>query len=142
MKSVLPLRIASVLTFIHAILHTAGGVFGRTPPGPAAMVVATMKATPIHALGVTRTFFEFYRGMGLGVSIFLTAESIVFWQLSSLAKTAAPQLRPILATFLVAYLVFAFNSYLYFFAAPVIVEALIGLCFLWAIVAAKPANAG
>jgi hypothetical protein len=80
--------------------------------------------------------------MGLAASISLTAESIVFWQLASLAKTAAPQLRPIFATFLVAYLVFAFDSYLYFFAAPVIVETLIAMCFLWAIVAAKPAAAG
>jgi hypothetical protein len=142
MRSVLALRIASVLTFIHAVLHTVGGVFGKTPPGPATMVVETMKGNPIHVLGVTRTYFEFYRGMGLAASISLTAESIVFWQLASLAKTAAPQLRPIFATFLVAYLVFAFDSYLYFFAAPVIVETLIALCFLWAIVAAKPAAAG
>ena len=139
MKAVLPLRIAAVLTFIHAVLHTVGGVFGKTPPGPAAMVVETMKANPVHVLGVTRTLWDFYHGMGLGVSISLTAESIVFWQLSHLAKTAAPQLRPVFATFLVAYLAFALNSYLYFFAAPVIVEALIALCFLWAIVAAKPA---
>jgi len=141
MKSVLPLRIASALTFIHAVLHTVGGVFGKTPPGPATFVVDTMKANPIQALGVTRTYFEYYRGMGLGVSISLTAESIVFWQLSNLAKTAAPQLRPVFATFMVAYLVFALNSYLYFFAAPVLVETLIALCFLWAILAAKPAIA-
>ncbi len=42
---------------------------------------------------------------------------------------------------MVAYLGFALNSYLYFFAAPVIVETLIALCFLWALVAAKPATA-
>lgn len=141
MKSVLALRIASVLTFIHAVLHTVGGVFGKTPPGPASMVVETMKANPVHVLGVTRTLWEFYHGMGLGVSITLTAESIVFWQLSILAKTSAPKLRPIFATFMVAYLGFALNSYLYFFAAPVIVEILIALCFLWALVAAKPATA-
>ncbi len=141
MKAVLALRIASVLTFIHAVLHTVGGVFGKIPPGPATIAVDAMKANQFVALGVTRTFWEYYRGMGLGVSIFLTAESIVFWQLSILAKTAAPQLRPIFATFMVAYLVFALNSYRYFFAAPVIVEILIALCFLWAIVAAKPATA-
>jgi hypothetical protein len=140
MKSVLPLRIASVLTLIHAVLHTVGGVFGRTPPGVATMVVATMRANPVQALGVTRTYFDFYRGMGLCVTIFLTAEAVVFWQLGSLAKNFAPQLRPILATFLVAYLALSVNSYLYFFFAPVIVEILISACFLWAIVAAKPTH--
>jgi hypothetical protein len=141
MKAVLPLRIASVLTFIHAVLHTIGGVFGKTPPGPATMVVATMKANPIQVLGVTRTLWDFYHGMGLGVTIALTAESIVFWQLASLAKTVAPRLRPILATFLVAYLALAVNSCFYFFAGPVIAEILIAACFAWAIVAAKPAIA-
>ena len=141
MKSVLALRIASVLTFIHAVLHTVGGVFGKIPPGPATIVVETMKANPFTCSVSRERSVEFYHGMGLGVSITLTAESIVFWQLSMLAKTSAPKLRPIFATFMVAYLGFALNSYLYFFAAPVIVEILIALCFLWAIVAAKPATA-
>ena len=141
MNAVLPLRIASALTFIHAVLHTIGGVFGKTPPGPATMVVATMKANPIQVLGVTRTLWEFYHGMGLGVTISLTAESIVMWQLGTLAKTVAPALRPVLATFLVAYFALAVNSYLYFFAGPVIAEILIAACFAWAIAAAKPAAA-
>lgn len=141
MKSALALRIASVLAFIHAVLHTVGGVFGKTPPGPATIAVAAMKTNSFVALGATRTLWQFYRGMGLCVAIFLTAESIVFWQLGSLAKTAAPQLRPIFAIFFVAYLLLAVNSYAYFFFAPVITEVLIALCFLWAILAAKPAAA-
>ena len=141
MKSVLPLRIASVLTFIHAVLHTVGGVFGRIPPGPASVAAEAMKTNQFVALGVTRTFWQYYHGMGLAVSIFLFIESIVFWQLGSVARTAAPQLRPVFASFLIAYLAMAVNSYLYFFMAPVIVETLIALCFLWAITAAKPAAA-
>jgi hypothetical protein len=141
MKAVLPIRIASVLTFVHAALHTIGGVFGKTPPGPATLVLATMRANPIQVFGVTRTFWDFYHGMGLGVSISLTAESIIMWQLASLAETTAPQLRPILATFLLAYLALAVNSYLYFFAGPIITEILIAACFAWAIAAAKPATA-
>lgn len=137
MKSVAALRIASVLTFIHAVLHTAGGVFGKIPPGPATVAVDAMKANSFVALGVTRTFFQYYRGMGLAVSIFLFAASIVTWQLSSLAQTTAPRLRAILATFLVGWIAMAINSYLYFFSAPVIVETLIALCFLWAILSAN-----
>ncbi len=37
MKPAIFLRIAAVLTFIHAVLHTIGGVFGKVPPGPAAI---------------------------------------------------------------------------------------------------------
>ncbi|MGA9670677.1 MAG: hypothetical protein WBQ94_15815 [Terracidiphilus sp.] len=137
-KPVLFLRIASVLTFIHAVLHTIGGVFGKIPPGSAALAVEAMKVNTFMAMGNMRNFWMFYRGLGLGITICLTAESIVMWQLSSLARTDAHRLRPIMATFLIAYLVFSVNSYAYFFAGPVIAEILIAACFGVAILTAKP----
>ena len=139
MKPVLFLRIASVLTFIHAALHTIGGVFGSPAPGPQQIAVSAMKANTFPVMGFTRSFWDFYMGMGLAVTVFLTAEAIVFWQLASLAKTDALRLRPILITFTVAYLAFAVVSWTYFFPPPVITEVLIALCLIGAIVTAKSA---
>ena len=99
MKPFLFLRIASVLTFIHAVLHTIGGVFGKVEPGPAAVAVEAMKTNQFLLMGHMRSFWDFYRGMGLAGTISLTAESILFWQLASLAKTDPQRLRPIMATF-------------------------------------------
>jgi len=59
------------------------------------------------------------------------------WQLASLAKTEARRLRPMMITFLVAYVVIAINSNLHFFVAPVVVEILIALCFVFAIATTK-----
>jgi len=137
-KPVLFLRIASVLTLIHAVLHTIGGVFGKVDPGPAAVAVEAMKANQFLLMGNMRSFWDFYRGLGLGATISLTAEGILFWQLSSLAKTDAKRLRPILTTFAVAYSVLAVNSFTYFFLAPVIVEIVMALFLVLAIVTAKP----
>jgi len=137
-KPTLILRVAAVLTFIHAVLHTVGGVFGKPQPGAAAAAVAAMQSNHFLVMGLTRSYAEFYRGLGLAVSVFLTAEAIVFWQLSSLAKTRPQRLRPILATFLIVYLVLAVNSYLYFFSPPVITEILIALSLGLAILTAKP----
>jgi hypothetical protein len=137
-KPVLFLRIAAVLTFIHAVLHTIGGVFGKAEPGPAAVALEAMKANQFLLMGYMRSYWEFYRGMGLAVTIFLMAEAVVFWQLGSLARTDARPLRPVVAMFLVAYAVLAVNSYTYFFLAPVIVEILIAACLGMAIVTAKP----
>jgi DMSO/TMAO reductase YedYZ heme-binding membrane subunit len=140
-KSVLFLRIASVLTLIHAVLHTVGGVFGNVPPGPASVAALAMKTNEFVALGETRSFWEFYRGMGLAVSIFLTAESVVFWLLASLARRDAVRLRPVLAVFAIAYVVFAVDSYFYFFLAPVVTELLIAGCLVAAMVTAYSAGA-
>lgn len=137
MKPAIFLRIAAVLTLIHAILHTVGGVFGKVPPGPAAVAVAAMKSNQFEALGHMRTLWEFYRGMGLTVSIFLTVEAVAFWVLGSVASSVGAKLRPVLVVFAVGYLALAVNSYLYFFAAPVIVEILIAACLVMAMAAAR-----
>ena len=140
MKSVVFLRVASALTLLHALLHSVGGVFGKAAPGVAATTVAVMQANHFPVFGVTRSYWEFYRGMGLGISIALTAEGLVFWLLGSLARRDPVGLRPILAVFMVAYLVFALNSYVYFFGAPVVVEVMIAACLGMAILTAQPAR--
>jgi hypothetical protein len=136
-KTVVFLRIASVLTLIHSVLHTVGGVFGSVDPGPASVAAAAMKANRFLLMGSMRTFWDFHIGMGLAVTIFLTGESILMWQLASLAKTGARRLRPMMATLLVVYLVFAVDSYLYFFFMPVVVEIVIAGCIGVAIATAK-----
>jgi len=136
-KPVVFLRTASVLTLIHAVLHTVGGVFSDADPGPASIAVAAMKANQFLLMGNMRSYWEFYRGMGLCVSLFLTAEAVVFWQLGQLAKSDARRLRPVLITFLIAYAMLAVNSYTYFFFAPVVTELLISACLGAAIVTAN-----
>jgi hypothetical protein len=137
MRTTLFLRTASVLTFIHAALHTIGGVFGGVAPGAMQTAVSAMKGNEFVAMGVTRNFWDFYMGLGLAVSVFMTVEAVVFWQLGSLAKADALRLRPILAVFPVGFLGMAVVSYRYFFAGPVITEILIAVCLGLAIIAAK-----
>lgn len=137
MRAAIFLRIAAVLTLIHAILHTVGGVFGKTPPGPAAVAVAAMKSNPFPLMGHIRTLWEFYRGMGLAVSVSLTMEAVAFWTLASVVSSVGARLRPVILVFAIGYLALAVNSYLYFFAAPVIVEILISACLVMAMAAAR-----
>lgn len=131
------LRAASILTLFHSIAHTLGGVFGAPPPGPGEAAVAAMKANTFLVMGNQRSFWMFYRGMGLGVTISLTMEAILFWLLGNIARDSDADLRSVFAVFLVGYLVLAMNSFLYFFAPPVVVEILIAACLAMAIVTAK-----
>jgi FlaA1/EpsC-like NDP-sugar epimerase len=128
MKPVLFLRIASVLTFVHGALHGVNMIVSKPGPGAPQIAVAAMKANVFPLMGMTRSYWDFYMGMGLAGSITLVAEAIVLWQLSALARSNGLQVRPMVATFLVAYVALAANSYTYFFAPPVITELLIALC--------------
>jgi hypothetical protein len=117
------LRTASVLTLIHAALHTIGGVFGTPAPGPQQQVVAAMKSIVFPVMGVTRSYWSFHMGMGLAVSVLLAVEGVIFWQLGALAKAGVPGLRSLLMAV----------ASQYFFAGPVINEMLIAGCLLGAI---------
>ena len=59
-KPVVFLRIASVLTLIHAVLHTVGGVFGSVDPGPSAVAVAAMKANQFPIMGAYAQLLGFF----------------------------------------------------------------------------------
>ena len=73
-KPVLYLRIASVLTFIHAVLHTVGGEdrswarrHGRRGD----------ESEYVSAYGKRKKLLDVLSGMGLAATVSLTAESIL-----------------------------------------------------------------
>jgi hypothetical protein len=138
MKPVLFLRIASVLTFVHTVLHTIGGAFGTAAPGAQQTAVLAMKTNQFPVMGVTRSYWDFHLGFSWFVSVMLLVEAIVFWQLGSLAKTGVWRLRPILLTFLVGYMCLATDAFAYFFAPPAIVEIMIALCLGLAALTCRP----
>ena len=113
------------------------GCLASAAPGMQQATVSVMKANEFPVMGVMRSYWDFYMGLGLVVSVFLTVEAVVFWQLGSLAKTDALRLRPVLATFLIGYLGAAVISSRYFFAAPVITEILIASCLGLAIASVR-----
>jgi hypothetical protein len=139
MTAALLLRIASVLAFIHSVLHTIGGVFGKPAPGAQESTLAIMKANQFPVMGQMRSYGDFYLGFGLFVTIALFAESVVFWQLSGLIKSDAARLRPILGTFVACYLGYAAIAFAYFFPPPGIIEILIAACLGLAMLRSKSA---
>ena len=136
MKATMWLRIASVLTLVHAVLHTVGGVFGKTAAGPASVAAAAMHSNHFVFMGASRTFWDFHIGMALAVTIFLTVEGVVFWMLGGLVKRDGAALRPVLAVFALGYLAFAANSDVYFFTLAAVMEFCIAACLVMAAVKA------
>ncbi|HXN48399.1 MAG TPA: hypothetical protein VN893_17250 [Bryobacteraceae bacterium] len=137
MKPVLFLRAASVLSFLIAVGHTVGGVFGSVAPGVQAAAVLAMKTNQFQVMGVTRSYWDFYLGEGLAATITMLVGAVFFWQLGSLASKDAAPLRPILATFLVGHLCLALLSWRYFIAPPVVGNLLIAVCLALAILTSR-----
>lgn len=123
------LRVASVLSIIHAGMHQIG--MSQTPTNPAEAAVAeSMRSYQLNVMGSMRTYMDFYTGMGLFLTIALTGLGVFLWQMSGTEEHARPKLRPVLLTVGLTFLAFTAASIKYFFAAPIIMEALIAALVL------------
>lgn len=126
MKATLFLRIASVLAIIHAILHTIGGVIGKPNNGaPEVAIIDAMKSRSFNVMGSMRTYWDFFYGYGWIVAITLLVQGVLFWQLGTMAKTNASQIRPILLLFCFNFIATTIVAWKYFFIAPAVTELLI-----------------
>ena len=136
MTSVTFLRAASIFTLLYCAGHTAGMPW--TPgQGPAELaVIDAMKSAPFDALGARRTYWDFYFGFGLVISGYLLVQAVVLWQLASLAKTIAARLRPVIVSFLVAFIFNAIVIWKFFFSVPLAMAIAICVCLVLAFRAA------
>jgi hypothetical protein len=126
LKPALFLRIASVLTLIHCVLHTIGGVLSSPKPGtPEFAVVETMKSHTFNVMGSMRSYWDFNFGYGLITTINLFVQSVLFWQLGTMAKTNAPWTKQIIVLFFLSYVAMTVVAWKYFFIGPAVTEILI-----------------
>jgi hypothetical protein len=126
MKPVLLLRIASIISLLFAVIHTLGGANSWSPVGETD-VLRAMRSYHFNAGGVSRTYLDFYLGLGFSVGVFLLLQAVVLWQLATLAKVDPIRIRPMVVSFFVASIVCGFLSWKFIFAAPAIFSAVIAV---------------
>lgn len=136
MKPSLWLRIASILTLIHAFLHTMGGMFGSPRTTVQAAARSIVQSLHFDAFGSSRSYWDFYFGFGLVTSVTLFLSAALLWQLASLVKTDPAKTRPFLAMLFVTFIAMAVISWVYFFAPPFVFEVVIAVCIGAAFVSA------
>jgi hypothetical protein len=121
------LRVAAVLSLLHCLGHTIGGVFGVDAPSGTkeGTVVEAMKSNQFDVMEATRSYWDFFIGYGLTISFSALFQTVVLWQLAGLVKTDPRRMRPIIAAFLVANIGFAILAWKYFFIPPLLGDLLI-----------------
>jgi len=124
-------RLAAVLLVLFAFGHTVG--FRQVDPswGIDAMV-AQMKGMSFHVQGMRRTYWDFFVGFGLFVSILQLFAAVVAWQLAGLDPPTLKRLPQIRWGFALAFAGVAGLSWLYFFPVPLVFSLAITLCLVLA----------
>lgn len=131
MKASILYRIASVLLILFAIGHTLG--FRRIDPRWGVdSLINQLRSTHFNVQGFNRTYWDFFSGFGLFVTILLLFAAIVSWQLGGLPRESLSLMSLVTWGLAICFVVVTFLSYQYFFIVPVVFSGVITLCLLLA----------
>jgi len=131
MKASILYRIASVLLILFAIGHTLG--FRRVDPRWGVdSLINQLRSTHFNVQGFNRTYWDFFTGFGLFVTILLLFAAIVSWQMGGLPRETLSSMSLITWGLAICFVIVTFLSYQYFFIVPVIFSALVTICLLLA----------
>ena len=129
MKASVLYRIASVLLLLFAAGHTLG--FRQIDPRWGVDgLVHSMQTVQFNVNGSDRTYWDFFVGFGLFVTVLLLFASIVAWQFASLPSGALGGMRMSVWGFAGCFAVVAYLSWRYFFAVPIVFSIVIFLCLV------------
>src|SRR5580765_705323 len=89
-----------------------------------------MKSTHFQILGFRRTYWDFYVGFGLFVSVFLLLAAILAWQLGGLPWQTSALVRLTAWTLALCFVALTILSWTYFFSIPIVFSGLIAICLV------------
>lgn len=131
MKASLFYRIAAVLILLFAVGHTIG-FLQHDPSWGVDSLLASMKSIHFNIQGFSRTYWDFFAGFGLFVTVFLLFAAVLAWQLGGVATETLARVRVIAWGFAICFAAITVLSWKFFFAIPVVFSFLIAVCLVLA----------
>jgi hypothetical protein len=126
-------RIAAVVLVLFALGHTRGALLSTPRFGPASdAVAAAMKDVHLAAAGASDcTWYGFYLGFGIIVSVFFLLSAVLAWHLGGKTARERAGLWPVSAALVASYAANLVITRLYFFPAPTVFSAAVTLLLGW-----------
>src|SRR4029077_6140150 len=125
MKASMFYRIAAVLLLLFAAGHTSG--FPWSDP-TWAVDLGSMRSTHFYIMGFSRTYWDFYVGFGLFVSVFLLLAVVLAWQLGGLPPETLALMRGTAWAFALCFAAITVLSWKYLFIIPIVFSIVTTLC--------------
>jgi len=124
MKSWIWLRALAVLLALFAAGHTLGTAAPHVTRGPReAALFADMQGFRFPIMGFDRTYWEFYRGFALTISVLLAAMMVIAWQLASISRRSGRAALPMAITLQCACIGLLVLGRMFFFGGPIVMSA-------------------
>jgi hypothetical protein len=130
------LRIASGLTLLFAAGHAMGAIDSWSPSGETD-VLRSMRAFEFDVSGTIRTYWHFYMGFGVYITVLMLMQAVVLWQMASLARVNVSLVRPLIGAVGVASLIGTAVIWAFIFAVPALLSLACTVCVGLAFVSAS-----
>jgi len=125
MKASMFYRIAAVLLVLFDAGHTSGFPWSDPAWG---VDLGSMRSTHFYIMGFSRTYWDFYLGFGLFVSVFLLLAVVLAWQLGALPPESLALMRGTAWTFALCFAAISVLAWKYFFILPIVFSIAVTLC--------------
>ncbi|SHN74803.1 LIC_13387 family protein [Bradyrhizobium erythrophlei] len=122
MTTTVLLRISAVISLVFALGHSLGGLKRWSPMGDNDVLKA-METVRFDTMGANRSYLDFFMGFGWSLTVAMLLQSVLLWQLASLARTDAAQVRPMIAAFAVATLAGGIIAWQFILPVPALFSA-------------------
>jgi hypothetical protein len=120
-KAAVWLRVLAVVLGLFALGHTLGTAAPKVTRGMReAVVFQAMQGYRFPVMGFDRTYWDFYRGFALTVSVLMFALAALAWQLAAVSRRAPSEALPMAVTLLVGCVGILVLSLEFFFAPPIV----------------------
>jgi len=118
------LKALAVVLALFAIGHTLGTAVPKVTRGaPEAALFQAMRTFTFPIMGFHRSYWDFYRGFAIDISLLLVVMTVVAWQLSAISTRDPRQALPMAITLQLGCLGILVLSVVFFFAGPVVMSA-------------------
>jgi hypothetical protein len=136
MTRTLLLRIASVISFLFTAGHSLGGLTDWSPMGDNE-VLRAMRTVRFEIMGASRTYYDFFMGFGHSVSVAMLLQSVLLWQLATIAKAGTVSVRPMIGAFIVASAMGSLVAWHFIFPLAVAFSLVLTACLIAAFLARR-----
>ena len=91
-------RALAVILAIFTLGHTLGTRHAITTAPGEAVVIAGMQGYRVPVMGFLRTYWEFYRGFSISISVLLATLTVIAWQLATMSRRNPREALPLAVT--------------------------------------------
>ena len=135
MTTTLLLRIASVISLLFTAGHSLGGLRKWSPMGENEVLQA-MTTVRFETMGANRSYLDFFIGFGWSNSVSMLMQTVLLWQMASLARTDPAHVRPMIGVVALATLASGVIAWRFIFPLPALFSGVLFIALVAAYVVA------